>query len=64
MAALSLCTLNGNQSKSTPIKEKLAPVPKKRFEFNQMIEDAKNGKIDLILVKSVSRFSRNTVDLL
>lgn len=29
-----------------------------------MIEDAKNGKIDLILVKSVSRFSRNTVDLL
>lgn len=29
-----------------------------------MIEDAKNGKIVLILVKSVSGFSRNTVDLL
>ncbi|MBN3490232.1 recombinase family protein [Acholeplasma equirhinis] len=29
-----------------------------------MISDAKNGKIDLILVKSISRFARNTVDCL
>ena len=29
-----------------------------------MIEDAKAGKIDLILTKSISRFSRNTVDSL
>ena len=29
-----------------------------------MIEDAKNGEIDLILTKSISRFSRNTVDAL
>lgn len=36
----------------------------KRTEFNRMTDDAKEGKIDLILVKSVSRFSRNTVDLL
>lgn len=27
-----------------------------------MVEDATNGKIDLILTKEISRFSRNTVD--
>ncbi len=32
---------------------------KKRPEFMRMIGDAKAGKIDLILCKSVSRFSRN-----
>lgn len=37
---------------------------KNRTGFNQMIEDAKAGKIDLILTKSISRFSRNTVDSL
>lgn len=37
---------------------------KKREGFNRMIEDALNGKIDLILTKSVSRFARNTVDTL
>ena len=37
---------------------------KKRDGFNEMIEDAMNGKIDLILTKSISRFSRNTVDSL
>lgn len=35
-----------------------------RNEFNRLIEDCKNGKIDMILVKSISRFARNTVDLL
>ncbi len=35
---------------------------KKRDGFNRMIKDALNGKIDLILVKSISRFARNTVD--
>lgn len=34
----------------------------KRKEFNQMIEDCKAGKIDLILTKSISRFARNYVD--
>ena len=29
-----------------------------------MIADAKAGKIDLIITKSVSRFARNTVDSL
>ncbi|MGS0973466.1 MAG: recombinase family protein [Candidatus Izemoplasmataceae bacterium] len=37
---------------------------KKRPQFQQMIQDAKDGKIDLILTKSLSRFARNTVDTL
>ena len=35
---------------------------KKRESFLKMIEDASLGKIDLILTKEISRFSRNTVD--
>lgn len=34
---------------------------KHRPEFNRMIDDAKNGKIDIILSKSISRISRNTL---
>ena len=37
---------------------------KKRKGFNRMIKDALNGKIDLIITKSISRFARNTVDSL
>ena len=37
---------------------------KKRDDFNCMIEDARNKKIDFILTKTVSRFARNTVDIL
>lgn len=36
----------------------------KRKGFSRMIEDCKGGKIDLILVKSLSRFARNTLDSL
>ena len=36
----------------------------KRTEFNRLIEDCEAGKIDIVLVKSISRFARNTVDLL
>ena len=36
----------------------------KRPGFMKMIEDCKAGKIDLILAKSISRFARNTVDML
>ena len=35
---------------------------KKRKEFNRMIECAKNGDIDLIITKEISRFARNTLD--
>lgn len=37
---------------------------KSRDGFNTMIEDALNGRIDLIITKSLSRFARNTVDSL
>lgn len=37
---------------------------KKRDGFNRMIRDALDGKIDMIITKSVSRFARNTVDTL
>ena len=37
---------------------------RKREGFNEMIEDALSGDIDLIVTKSVSRFARNTVDSL
>ena len=35
-----------------------------RSEFQRMLKDCKEGKIDLILTKSISRFARNTVTLL
>jgi DNA invertase Pin-like site-specific DNA recombinase len=35
-----------------------------RPEFQRMLEDCRNKKIDLIITKSVSRFGRNTVDTL
>ena len=37
---------------------------KKRDEQNRLIRDCKKGKIDRIIVKSVSRFARNTQELL
>lgn len=35
---------------------------KNRDGFNRLIEDALQGKIDLIVTKSISRFARNTLD--
>lgn len=37
---------------------------KKRINFNRILDDCRNVKIDLILVKSMSRFSRNTLDFI
>lgn len=37
---------------------------KKRDNFRRMIADCEAGHIDIILCKSISRFARNTVDLL
>ncbi len=37
---------------------------KRRPQFQKMIQDCRDGKIDLILTKSVSRFARNTMDCL
>ena len=36
----------------------------KRSEFNRLIADCDAGLINIVLVKSISRFARNTVDLL
>jgi len=36
----------------------------KREAFNQMIEDGRNKKFDLVITKEVSRFARNTIDSL
>ena len=37
---------------------------KKRDDFQRMINDCMNDEIDMIIVKSISRFARNTVDTL
>ena len=36
----------------------------RRAEFKRMVEDCDAGCIDIVLCKSISRFARNTVDLL
>ena len=36
----------------------------KRESFLRMIKDVEDGKIDMVLTKSISRFARNTVDTL
>lgn len=36
----------------------------KRPEFQRLIQDCREGKIDGVLTKSIQRFARNTVDLL
>lgn len=35
-----------------------------RPEFNRMIEDCKNGKINVVLTKNISRFGRDTIEVL
>lgn len=37
-------------------------IAKRRTEFQRMIKDCEAGKIDLIITKSLSRFSRNTME--
>lgn len=41
-----------------------ATYTRHRDGFKRMVRDAMDGKIDLIVTKSVSRFARNTVDSL
>lgn len=42
----------------------LSGTSEKRPGFRQMIEDARAGRFDMIITKSISRFARNTVILL
>lgn len=37
---------------------------KKRVEFQRLMHDAETGLFDMVVVKDISRFARNTVDLL
>jgi DNA invertase Pin-like site-specific DNA recombinase len=44
--------------------EALTGTKDSRPEFKRMIADCRDGKVDLIITKSISRFARNTVTLL
>lgn len=44
--------------------EALTGTKDNRPEFQRLLEDCRSGKLDLVLTKSISRFARNTVDLL
>ena len=44
--------------------ENLSGTKEARPEFQRMLRDCRDGKIDRILCKSTSRFARNTVTLL
>jgi len=44
--------------------EALAGTKDNRAEFQRLLADCRDGKIDLILTKSISRFARNTLTLL
>ena len=44
--------------------EGMSGTKSNRQGFSKMIEDAKAGRIDVIVTKSLSRFARNTVDCL
>ena len=37
---------------------------KKRKDFQRLLADCRNGRIDKVLVKSISRFARNTTECL
>ena len=44
--------------------EAMTGTKSQRGNFQRMIEECRQGKIDLIITKSISRFARNTVTLL
>jgi DNA invertase Pin-like site-specific DNA recombinase len=44
--------------------EALTGTKKERPEFLRLIQDCRDGKIDIVITKSISRFARNTVTML
>ena len=44
--------------------EGLSGTKENRPEFQRLLQDCRAGKIDMVLVKSISRFARNTVTML
>ena len=46
------------------VDQGISGFSEKRPDFQRMMQDARAGKIDLIITKSISRFARNTVTVL
>ena len=44
--------------------DEVTDTAKERKDFQRLLADCRNGQIDMIIVKSLSRFARNTVTLL
>ena len=44
--------------------EGLTGTKENRPQFQRLLTDCRAGRIDMVLVKSISRFARNTVTLL
>lgn len=44
--------------------EAITGTKEKRKNFQRLLDDCHDGRIDLIITKSISRFARNTVDSL
>ena len=44
--------------------EAITGTKETRENFQRLLNDCRNGKIDLVITKSISRFARNTVTLL
>ena len=54
--------LNSLENQKKYFTEYIGDMPNWREKFNEMIDDAMDGKFDLIVTKEVSRFARNTLD--
>lgn len=46
------------------VDEAVTGTKDSRAGFNEMVEDCRAGKVDMIITKSITRFARNTVTLL
>ncbi|HEY9059362.1 MULTISPECIES: recombinase family protein [Pseudobacteroides] len=44
--------------------EAVTGTKESRAEFQRLLKDCRNGKIDMVITKSISRFARNTVTML
>src|SRR5574344_819828 len=44
--------------------EALTGTKRSRPELERLMGDCRSGKVDMVITKSISRFARNTVDLL
>ena len=63
-AFLSSSTASGWNYVGVYSGEAITGTKEARESFQRMLNDCRNGKIDLVITKSISRFARNTVTLL